>query len=167
MIVRPMQPDDARLCARWMAQTPLWQRYGVTEPGALHRFELGLEQGALIAIAERIGQPVGFVWYTLRGAFNRSGYIPLIGVAPNEYSQGIGQALMDHAEDRVFQHVGELFLLVSDFNQAAQRFYRQRGYIQVGALPDYILPGVSELIYYKRGAAGEPPGTQPLESTGD
>jgi ribosomal protein S18 acetylase RimI-like enzyme len=161
MIVRRMQPEDAPACAAWMAATPLWQRYGVTLAGARRRFELGLEAQATIAVAERQGPgerriiPLGFVWYTVRGAFERSGYIPLIGVAPGEYGQGVGKALMDYAEGRVFQQVGEIFLLVSDFNERAQRFYQRRGYFQVGALPDYILPGVSELIYLKRRPPGE------------
>jgi ribosomal protein S18 acetylase RimI-like enzyme len=133
-----------------MAQTPLWQRYGVTEASALRRFELGLERQANIAIAEQGGLVLGFVWVSLRGAFERSGYIPLIGVDPAQYGQGIGQALMDYAEAQVFQQAGELFLLVSDFNEAAQRFYFRRGFIQVGVLPDYILPGVRELIFMKR-----------------
>lgn len=161
MIVRPMQPAEARICAEWMAETPLWQRYGVSRASAQRRFELALERHATIAIAEREGpgrghtQRLGFVWYAIRGAFERSGYIPLIGVAPGEHGQGVGKALMDYTEGQVFQRVGELFLLVSDFNEHAQRFYQRRGYIQVGALPDYILLGVSELIYFKRRPASE------------
>jgi ribosomal protein S18 acetylase RimI-like enzyme len=145
-----MRLEDARLCAGWMAQTPLWQRYGVSAAAALRRFEAGLEQQAGIAVAEQDGLAAGFVWVSLRGAFERSGYIPLIGVAPGRYGGGIGQALMDFAEEQVFRQASELFLLVSDFNTAAQRFYLRRGFAQVGALPDYILPGVSELIYLKR-----------------
>lgn len=168
MIVRPMQLADAHICAQWMAETPLWQRYGITQGSMLRRFELALEDQAMIAVADmegaRLGQkqPLGFVWYTLRGAFERSGYIPLIGVARGEYGRGIGNGLMDYAEGQVFQQVGELFLLASDFNQPAQRFYERRGYIQVGTLQDYILPGVSELIYFKRRATSEP-----LNSGGD
>lgn len=161
MIVRPMQLADARICAKWMAETLLWQRYGVTQASAQQRFERALERQSTIAVAEREEQgpknkePLGFVWYTLRGAFERSGYIPLIGVAPGEYGQGVGKELLDYAEGQIFQQVGELFLLVSDFNEPAQRFYQRRGYTQVGALPDYILPGVSELIYFKRRLASE------------
>jgi ribosomal protein S18 acetylase RimI-like enzyme len=151
-----------------MAETPLWQRYRVTQTSAQRRFELALERQSTIAVAEK-NEPgprekrlLGFVWYTLRGAFERSGYIPLIGVAPGEYGQGVGNTLMDYAEGQVYQQVGELFLLVSDFNAPAQRFYQRRGYIQVGALPDYILPGVSELIYLKRRPASET-----IECTGE
>lgn len=156
MIVRPMEPADTPICARWMAATPLWQRYGVTQNDAQRRLEHALERQATIAVAESEGSGgeqkrlLGFVWYTFRGAFERSGYIQLIGVAPGETGQGIGKALMDFAEDQVFQQVAEMFLLVSEFNIPARRFYHRRGYLHVGTLPDYILPGVNELIYFKR-----------------
>jgi ribosomal protein S18 acetylase RimI-like enzyme len=150
MIVRPMQPQDIDLCAHLVAQTPLWQRYGVSEASARQRFELGLQNKASIAVAEQEGSLLGFVWVSLHGAFERSSYIPLIGVMPGQYGRGVGQALMDAAEELAFQHTAELFLLVSDFNQAAQRFYQRRGFTQVGALNGYILPDVTELIYMKR-----------------
>jgi ribosomal protein S18 acetylase RimI-like enzyme len=43
----------------------------------------------------------------------------------------------------------DLFLLVSDFNVDAQNFYRQMGYLKVGEIADYVVPGVSELIFRK------------------
>ena len=43
-----------------------------------------------------------------------------------------------------------MFLLVSDFNTDAQQFYQRLGYRQVGKLDDYVVPGVSELIFWKR-----------------
>ena len=44
----------------------------------------------------------------------------------------------------------DLFLLVSDFNLPAQRFYAANGYHQVGAIAGYVCPGIGELIYRKR-----------------
>lgn len=73
----------------------------------------------------------------------------LVGVAPDTQHQGIGAALMDSAEQVLFRSAKDVILLVSDFNLGAQRFYQRRGYQQVGALPDYVLPGVAELIYRK------------------
>ena len=39
---------------------------------------------------------------------------------------------MQAAETALFAQVADVFLLVSDFNHAAQNFYRRLGYEQVG-----------------------------------
>jgi ribosomal protein S18 acetylase RimI-like enzyme len=90
------------------------------------------------------------VWCVVRGAFDRSGYVRAIVVDARWRGHGLGRALLDHAETFLAQQAGDVFLLVSDFNQDAQRFYQRHGYTQVGALPDYVVPGVTELIFHKR-----------------
>jgi ribosomal protein S18 acetylase RimI-like enzyme len=150
MILRPMQPTDIFPCARLMAQSPLWKRYSVTEASAARRFEQGLRSQATIVVAEDGANVAGFIWYEPRGAFARSGYIVLIGVQPALRGRGVGQALMAHAEADLFSVVDDIFLLVSDFNRDAQRFYQRLGYHQVGMIPDYVVMGIAELIYHKR-----------------
>jgi ribosomal protein S18 acetylase RimI-like enzyme len=149
MIIRAFSAADVPGCARIMAENPLWQRYGVTAESASQRLAGGLAQNATILAAGEPGAPNGFVWYVEKGAFFRSGYIMLIGVDPACQGRGIGEALMAEAERRVFETVKDMFLLVSDFNVGAQRFYQRRGYSQVGALPGYVLPDVAELIFRK------------------
>lgn len=145
-----MTNGDVSAVAAIMARNTLWQQYGVTMASATRRLQRGLESGATIAVAEVEGRITGFVWYVAEGAFQRSGYIMLFGVALDAHGQGIGSALLAYAEATLFATSPSILLLVSDFNHAAQRFYQRHGYVQVGALPDYVKPGVSELIYYKR-----------------
>lgn len=45
---------------------------------------------------------------------------------------------------------GDGLLLRSDFNASAQAFYERHGWTRVGALPGLVLPGVAELISWKR-----------------
>lgn len=149
ILIRPLCQADVPALARLMADDPLWQRYGVTEASAARRLGQGLAEGATIAVAEVDGEPAGFVWYVAKGAFARSGYIMLIGVQPQHRGQGVGEALMAHAEAAMFAAATDIFLLVSDFNVAAQRFYARLGYQQVGAIPDYVVPGITELILRK------------------
>lgn len=42
-----------------------------------------------------------------------------------------------------------LFLLTTEWNSGAQRFYERHGYALVGRLPDYVRPGFCELLYWK------------------
>jgi ribosomal protein S18 acetylase RimI-like enzyme len=149
VIIRPLQTEDIPGCARIMAENPLWQRYGITLESASRRLSDGFDHNAKILVAGPPGEPAGFVWYVENGAFSRSGYVMLIGVDPALQGQKIGDALMDEAEDLMFERFQDVFLLVSDFNEGAQRFYRRRGYELVGALPGYVITDVSELIFRK------------------
>jgi ribosomal protein S18 acetylase RimI-like enzyme len=149
--IRPLQSSDIPGLARWVAATPLWQRYGVTETSFAGRLSEGLAGGATIYVAAETAAVAGFIWLITRGAFNRSGYVQLIGVRAGDRGRGVGQALMEFAERELSaQAIADIFLLVSDFNREARRFYGQLGYRQVGALDDYVVPGVSECIYWKR-----------------
>ena len=111
--------------------------------------------GATVFVAERAGQVLGFVGLVARGAFNRSAYVQLIGVRPGARGGGVGRALMEFAEAHAQSR--KVFLRVSDFNTDAQRFYARLGYTQVGNLDDYVVKGVSELIFLVSCSATSPP----------
>ena len=146
--IRPLAPTDIPGIASWVAATPLWQRYNVTQAGFAERLSSGLANGATIFVAERADAVLGFVWLVARGAFNRSAYIQLIGVRPDARTGGVGRALMEFAEAQATTR--DLFLLVSDFNTDAQNFYVRLGYAQVGKIDNYVIQGVSELIFQKK-----------------
>lgn len=150
--IRPMERDDVTGVAAWMVCIPLWQRYGLQQERAAAQLEQGLAVGDLLLVAdvEPEGRARGFVWCLMRGAFGLSPYIRLIGVAPGRSGSGIGGRLLDEVERRVAGSNRDLFLLVSDFNVDARRFYERRGFQQIGELRDYVLPGVAEVLYRKR-----------------
>lgn len=159
--------DALRLLAQAVAALPLLQRYGVqsdrlgddlaalarlhSEPaGSANCEELWLAEDAadrrsLLGFARvLIGSERG------SGHFGRGGYLRLIALRPGENGRGVGSRLLAAVEDSVRMRHSDLFLLTSDFNQAAQRFYERAGYVRVGALPDFVHAGITELIYWKR-----------------
>lgn len=145
--VRPMVPGDVPGCAAIVGATPLWsERYGVTAPRAVRLFEAAFErkEGLLVAETEGI---VGFAWFLLHGGFGRSGYLRLIGVDPARRGAGAGALLLAAVEAAVGD---DLMVLASDFNAGGRRFYERHGYREVGRLPGYVLPGVDEIIYWRR-----------------
>jgi ribosomal protein S18 acetylase RimI-like enzyme len=158
MTIRLFEERDLAPCAALMAATPLWQRYGVTVQSAAERLSVGLRRmrepdiessATRLFVAEsETGATIGFVWAVRRGAFDKSGYIPLLGVESSLRGSGAGAELLAAAEDYL-RPVPDVFLLCTDFNTGAQRFYERHGYVRVGLLPDYILPGIAELIYRK------------------
>ena len=149
--IRAMDETHIPTCARIIAETELWRaHYGITYPTAEALLREGQKEGNRSYVALEGSAVVGFVWFSLRAAFHRSGYIRLIAVKDDHRGQGIGTALLREAETLIFAHSDHVFLLVSDFNHAAQAVYRRLGYMQVGAIPDYVIPGITELVLCKR-----------------
>ena len=132
-----------------MLRNPLWQRYQLTLESATQRLEHGFHHQSSIFVSEIDNKIAGFIWFVENGAFSRSGYIMLIAVDPELHHSGVGKALMNHAESLMYQNSRDIFLLVSDFNLSAQKFYFRNGYTQVGAIPNYVIPGIIELIFRK------------------
>ncbi len=148
MRIRKLEKSDIDSVARIVAETELWQKYGLNFKKARVRFEKGLQRGADIYIAEIENEIVGFIWYVPDGAFDRSGYIELIGVGKNFRGKGVGQKLMKFVENLFSPE--SIFLLVSDFNEKAQKFYSHLGYKKVGEIEDYVVEGITEFIFYKK-----------------
>jgi GNAT superfamily N-acetyltransferase len=149
MIVRPMFPADVAALAEWMVEVPLWQRYGLTVERITRQFEQGLAGNGHLSVSELDGIACGFTWMLPVGGFGRSPYLKQIGVHPAYTGKRLGAALLQHVERQAQTYSKQFFLLVSDFNLDAQRFYKRQGYQQVGAIPAYVLPDVAELIFYK------------------
>ncbi len=156
-IIRPMTADDVPIIAHWMMQVPLWQRYRIDEENARGQFQAALQRQDILLVADvdAATRACGFTWVMPHGGFGRA-YLRLIGVQPDYSGAGLGAALLSETEKIVAEHSAGLFLLVSDFNTDAQRFYRQHGYRPVGAVPAYVLPDVTERIFYKPLSSARP-----------
>lgn len=157
--ITAFRQTDVEACARIMATSSPWDRYGITLDLARKRFEGPLGHGGRIRLAIFEEDIVGFVWFYCSGTFYYGGLIRYIGVKEEYRSKGIGRALLEVAERDIFAHTSSVFLLVSHFNHRAQHFYEVNGYHKVGELPDYVTTGVTEYIYCKyRGAGNTSPG---------
>lgn len=149
MAIRSFVPADAHACGAIVGATPLWQRSGL---GATRAAAILTSASAVdtVLVLELDGVVAGFAWIDPRGVFGRSSYLRMIAVAPDTRGRGIGAELMDAFEQIAADHGPDAFLLVSDFNTDAQRFYARRGYIEVGRIPGYIMPDVAEILLWRR-----------------
>lgn len=150
IIIQSMRAEDIPACVRVLMDNDLWRQYGITALGAEQMLTTALAEGANIITAKLNGETAGFAWGMPRGAFAHSAYLRLIGVLPEFHRMGIGEALLQAVEEMASHESGDIFLLVTANNEAAQRFYLQAGYHQAGAIPNYVVEGVTELIFHKR-----------------
>ena len=93
------------------------------------------------------GKAAGFLILNMAGGF--TGYVQLLGVAPEYRGKGVGRALLEFAERRIFRTTPNVFICVSDFNSAARAFYAKLGYEPVGELKDYVVRGHAEILLRK------------------
>lgn len=165
LLVRVAQGKDTPLItafARELARGPLLLRYAA-DPDKLAAELAALAGSArpsetlLVALSSaETDAPEPPVLYGIArvahsGMFGSfGGYLKLIAVSERAQGLGIGSVLLSHVEQTVLPHSRDLFLLTSDFNEAAQRFYDRHGYREVGRLPGYVRPEITEVILWKR-----------------
>lgn len=149
--IRPLVPADIPDIAAIMVSYPLWQNYGLTAERARDVLERGLADNHILLVADAgDGIPLGIAYTLPRGTFAFSPYLRWLAVKQGLNGSGIGLALLQATEREAVKYRSDLFLLAADFNTAAHRFYERNGYSRVGEIPEYVVPGVTEYIYWKR-----------------
>ncbi len=71
-------------------------------------------------------------------------------MVPGAERRGLGGAVLAAFERAVAEQSRHAFLLISDCNGEAQRFYARHGYTQVSRLPGLVVPDIDELLFWRR-----------------
>jgi GNAT superfamily N-acetyltransferase len=148
--LRLLVPSDVVPLAEALARLPLMARYGRGAARLAADLGAALERGDGLLVWDDQGAAAGLAWFARQGTFGMGGYLRFIAVAEGSQRAGVGAKLLAAFEEEVATTSRHAFLLVSDFNEPAQRFYARHGYAQVGGVPGLVLPDVAELIYWKR-----------------
>lgn len=148
-VIRKARPEDFPPLSRELEALPLFRRYSSTAAGFEASWTKALDAGEGLWVAERGGAPVGLCWFLQRGAFGRGAYLRTLALADGAQGGGLGQALLQVYERETAGAPGGWFLLVSEFNGGAQRFYARHGYQQVCRLEAFVVPDVAELLFWK------------------
>jgi ribosomal protein S18 acetylase RimI-like enzyme len=143
--IRPLAGDaEAAACARMMAGSEPWVTLGRSYERSL---EIVRDPTREVSVAVEDDMLLGFVIVCMAGPF--VGYIQTVAVAPEARGRGLGTSLVEHAERRIFRESPNSFLCVSTFNPDARRLYERLGYVVVGELTDYLVPGHGETLLRK------------------
>ena len=136
-------------CTEAILRSEIGEVYFPDESSVERFLSDGLSKGEIHVAVDEQGECLGFVWFTLNGAFYSWPYVRLIAVRPEFRGLGVGRALLAFFEEEGFKRMDHVFLLVSDFNARARKLYEQLGYRQVGVIPDLIKEGIGECIMMK------------------
>ena len=151
-MIRTLEAGDIPALALGVSSLPLMRRYSRTPETLAADFRAALERGESLLVWDENGAAKGILWFYPSGMFGTGvgGYLRLIALVPGATGGGLGAKLLAEFEARVAKDSRHAFLLVSDFNADAQRFYEKHGYTKVGSLPKLVRPDVDELIYWKK-----------------
>lgn len=151
MRIRDLNGEDIEFCASLAVDSPLKPVYGFTQQGWETKLKEALQaEQNLLFLAEDEGKIAGFAWVHAKGAFLAAPYLRFITVSAEFRGRGVGSLLLDEFEKRTSQVGKDYFLLVSDFNSAAQKLYEKHGYEVIGELADFSVKGVSEILMSKK-----------------
>jgi GNAT superfamily N-acetyltransferase len=148
--IRPLDVAEIAALAEGLAPLPLMVRYRRDAAALARSLEGALARGEGLLVAEDGGTLRGLAWFLRTGTLAMGGYLKLIAVLPGGEGKGTGAALLRAFEAETARTSAHAFLLVSDFNDGAQRFYEREGYLRVGPLPGLVLPDVAEVLFWKR-----------------
>lgn len=146
IIIAPATSEERNWTARLIAGSEPWVTLGITTEASL-KFCNDPEYS--VFIAHHGDDPCGAMVIHPRGLAS-SPYLKSIVVDKRFRSIGIGQALLEYAEEQYRKTANHFFMCVSSFNPRARALYERLGYSQVGEFPDYILKGQSEILLHKR-----------------
>ena len=160
---RALRPADLPALLRWLPAEPLLQRYQLDDAAIERALRAALATDDILRTLDAPDAACcGLAWTQPRAGLGRGAYLRLLCVRPAQQGRGFGRSLLAACEQAARARGQEsLLLLSSDYNLRAHSFYRRAGYAEVGALAEYALPGVDELLFWKRldaaGSAGPGP----------
>lgn len=159
----PRPPEVAELrrehvadAASLVASEPNFAAYGLRAGPLAASLHAAIARGETLLTLRDDAQLVGLAWLVPNGAFARSPYLRLIAVARAVQGRGVGGRLLAAVEDAAWRCSDDLFLLVTASNADARRFYLRCGFVEIGTLHDYVVPGVDEVLMRKRRQALAP-----------
>ncbi len=144
--IRAMQAEDRAEIVQLLGESDPWRTLGYTIAD-WNRIFCPLPQGRDSYVAELDGRVAGVA--LVKQKFLLGDYLELLGVAEWARQKGIGNLLLKHVEQLVFERTKNLFVCVSDFNQSARDFYKKQGYQEIGPMPNFLIPGSAEILLRK------------------
>lgn len=140
---------QARDCLLCVENSDLWDAYFKNNPTHEAALEKMISKKQVYVATNKNDKCIGFMGIINNGCFHKFTYLATLAVKKNYRKKGIGEALVSKFETIGFKRADRVFILVSDFNKIAQKFYRKLGYKKVGNIPDLFKAGISENLLVK------------------
>lgn len=153
--VRTLTPKDKPIIMKILSSLPEFKPFEVVIAEELIDSYLrdSVESGYHILVAEVDSTVAGYICYGPTPLTEGSWDIYWVAVDREKQGQGIGNALIASAEDKIREAQGRLIFVETSAKPEYEKtklFYRHQGYETICQIPDFYAPGDDKLILQKR-----------------
>ncbi len=155
MAIEKVKSEDLNQCVDILFVPEIGQMYFPKKEMLREELKKNIVSDCVYAEKSADGNTIqGVIWYQREGLFHSFPYLHMIAVRGDCRHRGVGKRLMDFFEQDSLQGGKnkmrtKVFLLVSDLNCAAQKFYLYRGYKEMGRLGSLFRKGITEKLFMK------------------
>ncbi len=146
-LIRRYDSRDREAVVRMLAASEPWIRLGYGQTDWVIFFSTSWPQTREGFVIEAGGAIAGIA--LLRPNILLGDYLELFCIAPEARRRGLGVRLLAYLEELVFGRTRNFYVCVSDFNKDARRFYESHGFLEIGPIPDLLIPGSAEILMRK------------------
>lgn len=148
VLLREISTADAQELATSFVAIEPWSRYPFKRESMLRYFAVEEPQAPRykLTVNGRTAGAIGIRLNWLRGP-----YLQFLGLLPNFQQQGLGRLMVAWLEGTA-RAAGDtnMWVMTSDFNDGALRFYERYGFKRVATLDDIVKPGRDEVLLRKQ-----------------
>jgi ribosomal protein S18 acetylase RimI-like enzyme len=137
----------ADACGALLAGMDPWKRVGRTAEVMAERLRKDDPGARRFAVTAPDGELLGAV--IVRHPFMKGPYLEMLGLVADARRRGIGRGVMDWMGANLSGDERNLWLCVSRWNSPARRFYERMGFVEIGIIPDLVMPGTDEVFMRK------------------
>ena len=136
-------------CVDALVNSKLGEEYFPKKENAENAIKEFVKNKTLLIAVNLNKEFIGFICYINDGAFHSFPYLHIIAVSKIFRGNGCGSLMMDAFERMMFERQDKIFLVVADFNDQAKDFYKNRGYVEIGPIPNLYRKGINENMMMK------------------
>ena len=148
ILIKKAKIKNAADCLECIKHSLLWDAY-YKKSSALDLIIEAIKRKEIYVALNKNDNCIGFMGIVPKGAFGEFPYLSILAVKKRYRNKNIGKLLLEKFETLAFKEGNCAFVLCSDFNKAAQRFYASHNYIKCGKIPSLFKPGISEYLLLK------------------
>ncbi len=136
-------------CKIALQKSEIGSVYFTEEDKVIRVLNEGISRGEIFVAIDEDDKCLGFIWFTLNGAFQRCPYLHIIAIKEEYRNCGVGKKLLQYFEEISSKTSSNLFLVVGEFNQRAKKLYQRLGYNDIGVIPNLYKKGINEHLMMK------------------